>query len=58
VIGLRDRALIGLLVFTFARIGAALGMIVADIYWQHRRLWRPSARERRQGTYHALPPSS
>jgi site-specific recombinase XerD len=39
IIGLRDRALIGLLVFTFARIGAALGMIVADVYWQHRRLW-------------------
>jgi site-specific recombinase XerD len=37
--GLRDRALIGLLVFTFARIGAALGMTVADVYWQHRRLW-------------------
>jgi site-specific recombinase XerD len=37
VVGLRDRALIGLLVFTFARIGAALGMTVADVYWQHRR---------------------
>jgi site-specific recombinase XerD len=32
VVGLRDRALIGLLVFTFARIGAALGMTVADVY--------------------------
>jgi len=39
VVGLRDRALIGLLVFTFARIGAALGMSVEDVYWQHRRLW-------------------
>jgi integrase len=39
VVGLRDRALIGLLVFTFARIGAALGMTVEDVYWQHRRLW-------------------
>src|SRR5271156_808843 len=28
VVGLRDRALIGLLGFTFARIGAALGMTV------------------------------
>src|SRR5260370_40161017 len=36
---LRDRALSGLLVFTFTRIGAALGMSVADVYWQHRRLW-------------------
>jgi integrase len=39
VVGLRHRALIGLLVFTFARIGAALGMTVADVFWQHRRLW-------------------
>jgi integrase len=39
VVGMRDQALIGLLVFTFARIGAALGMTVADVYWQHRRLW-------------------
>jgi site-specific recombinase XerC len=37
--GLRDRALIALMVFSFARIGAALGMIVADVYTQNRRLW-------------------
>jgi hypothetical protein len=30
VVGLRNRALIGLLVFTFARSGAALGMTLAD----------------------------
>src|ERR1700674_4439254 len=36
--GLRDRALIGLMVFGFARIGAALGMRVEDVYIQHRRL--------------------
>lgn len=38
-IGLRDRALIGLMAFSFARIGAALGMKVEDAYVQHRRLW-------------------
>ena len=38
-IGLRDRALIGLMVFSFARIGAALGMKVEDVYVQQRRLW-------------------
>ena len=38
-IGLRDRALIGLMVFGFARIGAALAMRVEDVYVQHRRLW-------------------
>ena len=58
VVGLRDRALIGLLVFTFARIGAALGMNVADVYWQHRRLWVRLHQKRRQGTQHALSPSS
>lgn len=38
-IGLRDRALIALMVFSFARIGAALGMRVEDVYTQGRRLW-------------------
>ena len=38
-IGLRDRALIGLMVFSFARIGAALGMRVEDVFVQSRRLW-------------------
>ncbi|CAN7734607.1 tyrosine-type recombinase/integrase [Caballeronia sp. LjRoot29] len=38
-IGLRDRALIGLMVFSFARVGAALAMRVEDVYVQHRRLW-------------------
>ncbi len=39
VIGLRDRALIGLMVYSFARIGAAIGMQVEDVYMQNRRLW-------------------
>jgi len=37
--GLRDRALIALMVYSFARIGAALGMKVEDVYTQNRRLW-------------------
>jgi site-specific recombinase XerD len=37
--GLRDRALIGLMVFSFARIGAALAMKVEDVFVQDRRLW-------------------
>ncbi len=53
VVGLRDRALIGLLVFTFARIGAALGMTVADVYWQHRRLW--VRLHEKGGKEHAMP---
>ena len=35
--GLRDRALIGVLVFSFARITAAMSMRVADYYTQGRR---------------------
>ncbi|WP_348270291.1 MULTISPECIES: tyrosine-type recombinase/integrase [unclassified Methylobacterium] len=38
-VGLRDRALIGLMVYTFARIGAATAMRVQDVYFQNRRLW-------------------
>jgi integrase/recombinase XerC len=37
--GLRDRALIGLMVFSFARIGAALAMKVEDVFVQNHRLW-------------------
>src|ERR1700734_3800004 len=37
--GLRDRALIGLMVYSFARIGAALAMKVEDVFVQNRRLW-------------------
>ncbi len=39
LVGLRDRALIGLMVYSFARIGAALGMKVEDVYRERRRLW-------------------
>jgi integrase len=37
--GLRDRVLIGLMIYTFARIGAATAMKVEDVYVQNRRLW-------------------
>ena len=39
VIGLRDRALIGVLIYGFARVSAALAMTVADYYPQGRRMW-------------------
>ncbi len=39
LIGLRDRALIGLMVYSFARIGAALAMRVEDVFVQGRRGW-------------------
>ncbi len=53
VIGLRDRALIGLMVYTFARIGAAIGMRVADVYTQNRRLW--VRLHEKGGKQHAMP---
>lgn len=37
--GLRDRALIGLEVYSFARVSAAVGMRVEDVYVQKHRLW-------------------
>src|SRR5713226_624564 len=39
VVGLRDRALIGLMVYTFARVGAVVTMRVEDYYQQGRRWW-------------------
>lgn len=39
LVGLRDRALIALMVYTFARVGAAVKMRVEDVYIQGRRTW-------------------
>ncbi len=39
LIGLRDRALLGLLSYTFARVSAAVGMRVEDFYIQGRKSW-------------------
>ena len=39
LLGLRDRALIALMGYTFARVGAAIGMKVEDFYVQKRRGW-------------------
>ena len=52
-VGLRDRALIGLMVYSFARIGAALSMKVEDVFTQNRRLW-VRLREK-GGKAHAMP---
>src|SRR6266853_603356 len=38
-VGLRDRALIALLIYTFARVSAAIGMNVRDYYPQGKRWW-------------------
>ncbi|GGE89043.1 tyrosine-type recombinase/integrase [Niveispirillum cyanobacteriorum] len=51
--GRRDRALIGLMVYGFARVGAAVGMRVEDVYVQNRRLW--VRLNEKGGKAHALP---
>ena len=39
LLGFRDRALIALMGYTFARVGASTGMKVEDFYVQKRRSW-------------------
>lgn len=39
VTGLRDRALIGVMVFSFARVGAVVAMNVEDYFQQGKRWW-------------------
>jgi integrase/recombinase XerD len=39
VVGLRDRAVIATMIYTFARVGAAVAMDVADYYQQGKRWW-------------------
>ncbi len=51
--GLRDRALIALMVYSFARIGAALGMKVEDVFTQRRRLW--VRLNEKGGKHHEMP---
>ena len=51
--GLRDRALIGMMVFTFARVSAACGMNVGDIFHQQRRLWMRL--HEKGGKFHEMP---
>ncbi len=39
IVGLRDRALIGLMVYSFSRVSAAVEMKVGDYYAQGKRWW-------------------
>jgi integrase len=58
VMGLRDRALIGLLVFTFVRIGRGARHDRGRRLLAAPAAMGPSSRERRQGTRYVLPPQS
>ncbi len=39
VVGLRDRALVAVMAFTFARVSAVVGLKVEDYYPQNKRWW-------------------
>src|SRR5207244_7678543 len=39
IAGLRDRALIAVMVYSFARVGAVVGMNVEDYFQQGNRFW-------------------
>jgi site-specific recombinase XerD len=57
LVGLRDRALIGVMAYTFARIGAALALDVGDYVAQGRTRWlrlREKGGQRRQIAVHHL----
>jgi integrase/recombinase XerD len=53
IVGLRDRALIGVLVYSFARVSAAIGMNVEDYSPQGRRMW--FRLHEKGGKYHEVP---
>ena len=53
LIGLRDRAFIGLMVYSFARVGAAVAMRVEDFYPVGRRWW--VRLHEKGGKHHELP---
>jgi len=53
IVGLRDRALIGVMVFTFARVSAACGLKAGDIFHQQRRLW--VRLHEKGGKFHEMP---
>ena len=53
IAGLRDRALIGVMVYSFARVSATLGMNVEDVYTKGRRMW--FRLHEKGGKYHEVP---
>jgi len=53
VVGLRDRALIGLMIYTFARVSAAVSMNVKDVFQQQETLW--VRLHEKGGKHHEMP---
>ena len=53
LMGLRDRAIIGVMTYCFARVTAALTMNANDVFTQHHRLW--VRLHEKGGKYHEMP---
>lgn len=53
IVGLRDRALIAVMVYSFARVSAVINMAVDDYYPQGRRMW--FRLHEKGGKYHEVP---
>ncbi len=53
VVGLRDRALLAVMTYSFARVGAVVRMEVRDYYTQGRRSW--FRLHEKGGKYHQVP---
>ena len=51
--GVRDRALLGTMVYSFARVGAVVGMNVEDYYRQGKRRWLRL--DEKRGKFHEVP---
>ena len=51
--GLRDRAIIATMIYSFARVSATLGMDVKDVFPMHHRLWLRLAEK--GGKHHEVP---
>ena len=52
-VGLRDRALIALMIYTFARVGAVLKMRLEDVFTQGRHTW--VRLHEKGGKHHQMP---
>ena len=52
LLGLRDRALLGVMVYSFARVSAVVGMRVEDYYQQGKRWWLRL--QEKGGKHHAV----
>jgi integrase/recombinase XerD len=53
LVGLRDRALIGVLIYSFARVSAAVAMRVEDYFPQGKRWW--VGLHEKGGKHHEMP---